>query len=223
VWVAWCAHTLVQITTASIPMNITLVTSLCFQIEDVKMREAALLRSTMPMLLPRRYQEDCPWRGYVLFLFVRYDSFAAQNVENLIMTMKVHLSSGARRKSDDSNPCLPCPNVLVNKRLRADRSAFKDSANSILRGSSVYINHFQHHHVLPTSFSGPSSYDLCGSLSAHTHKNQRNDDGPRFKFRRPQIIEARLLEPTLKMWQCRLHSSGRCDHLLRRVVSGQEG
>jgi len=113
------------------------------------MREATLLSSTMPVLLPCGDQEDCSWRSYVFFLLVRHDSFAAKNEENLLVIMHMYLRSGARRKSDDRNRRLLCPDLFVYERPHADSSAFENAANSVLGMSFVNVDRFQRHHVLP--------------------------------------------------------------------------
>jgi len=78
------------------------------------------LRSFVPVLFSCRYQEDLPWRGYVLFSLVGHDSFAAQNVEDLFVVVNVHLCSCAGIKSDDSNRRLMCLGAFVYERFRVD-------------------------------------------------------------------------------------------------------
>jgi hypothetical protein len=67
----------------------------------------------MPVPFTSRNEKDHPWRGYVLRMFVGYDSFAAQNVEKLFMVVNMHLSPRARGKGNDRGLEFLGPKLLI--------------------------------------------------------------------------------------------------------------
>ena len=108
----------------------------------------------MPVFLSRLNEEDHARCCYELLMLVRYNSFAAQNIENLFMVVNVHLCSGARGKGDDSGFDFLCSDLFVYERLHVDASTFEDAANSIFRWKLIEFDRFQNYHALHQLFAG---------------------------------------------------------------------
>jgi hypothetical protein len=102
----------------------------------------------MPVFFSCLNEEDHARQSYVFFILARYDSFAAQNIEKLLMVMNVHLCSGACGKGDDSGFDFLCSKLFVYECLRVDAPTFKDATNNIFRWGLIQLDRFQNHQAL---------------------------------------------------------------------------